>query len=202
MEVIETSALPQIPQKRGLSDIDLNTVGGAIGPHSPHSMDSSATNGTVTSRILSRQGSPAMSTTSSLTSVSTLATPPPMIMGFDGTTDPAPHPAKRRKLTLQEKDERRREKEEKEKVREEAKQVKDEERRIKNEAREEKRREKELKDQQKEEEKRKKQEAIDKKERVSRHFQPRLHREAHNYRLNLVSLHSSRNQQHQVHLEL
>lgn len=131
-------------------------------------MNSPSTNNTV---LIDRQASPAPSDTSSLTSVTTGTTPPAGI-NLDGAAD-SERPAKRRKLTLVEKEQKRVEKEARDKLKEEAKakreeekQVKDEERRLKNEVKEEKKREKELKQQEKEEEKRKKQEELDKKERV------------------------------------
>jgi len=174
MEVLaatqQPSRSPSQILKRKLSNIDVPQLSAV--PLSPHSMDSSTTsNGAVIGQC-SRQASPAVSITSSLTSISTHDEPQP-ISGLDGTAESTTRPVKRRKLTPAEKMEKTKEKAEKDRVREqekakkdEEKLVKDEERRKKNEEKEEKRRQKEQKDQQKEEEKRKKQDELDKKERV------------------------------------
>jgi len=170
--VLASNPLTGSPHKRRppFTENSFGTIFQAT-PNSPHSMDSSSTNQTILPGRLSRAASPAISITSSLTSVSTNATPPPPITNLDGTTEQPP--AKRRKLTSAEKQVKAFEKAEKEKEKAEAKAkkeeekvAKDEERRVKNEAKEEKKREKELKLQEKEEEKRKKQAELDKKAKV------------------------------------
>lgn len=173
MEVLvatqQPSRSPSKLLKRRLSNIDSQLS--AI-PLSPHSMDSSTPSNGAGNGQCSRQASPAVSITSSLTSISTHDGPQP-IPGLDGTAESTSRPVKRQKLTPAEKLEKIKEKTEKDKIREqekvkkdEEKLVKDEERRKKNEEKEEKRRQKEQKDQQKEEEKRKKQDELEKKERV------------------------------------
>ena len=142
------------------------------------------TGSSSTSKHQSRAVSPSRSSVSSLSSVT--ATPPPPNM--DGTSDVQPPPAKRRKLTVGEKEANRQEKEkakaEKDRLqaekkakreedrarKDEERAVKDEERRKKNEEREEKRRERDIEKQQKEEIKRQKEEDIAKKERVGLSF--------------------------------
>jgi len=174
MEVLaatqQASCSPSKLLKRRLSNTDLVQLGAV--PLSPHSMDSSTPSNAAVVGECSRQASPAVSITSSLTSISTNDEPQPLL-GLDGAADSTPNPAKRRRLTPGEKLEKIKEKAEKDRIREEEKAkkdeeklVKDEERRKKNEEKEEKRRQKEQKDQQKEEEKRKKQDELDKKERV------------------------------------
>lgn len=133
-----------------------------------------------TTASTTRQSSP---TPSSVCSLSTTATPP--LPEFLSGSDLQAPPAKRRKLTPYEKEEKAKEqilkKAEKERQRaakkvlqdqkrarqEEEKLVKDEERRIKNEEKEEKKREKDLIQQQKEQAKRIKEEEEAKKARVS-----------------------------------
>ena len=173
MEAVLTSTLVRVSPHKRQSTPPGNSFNAIFEAtlNSPRSMDSSLTNHTNLPAGLSRAGSPALSTTSSLTSLSTSATPPPTALNVDGSTDQPP--AKRRKLTSAEKQVKAFEKAEKEKEkieakakRDEEKAVKDEERRIKNEAKEEKKREKELKTQEKEEEKQKKQAELDKKAKV------------------------------------
>lgn len=117
-----------------------------------------------------RQSSPNPSTVSSLSSLS--GTPTPMTL--DGDKENNQPPAKRRKLTPEEKEAREREKSERKVKREldkarrdEEKRKKDEERRQRNEVSEEKKREKELKRQEKEYQKQLEEEEKAKKERVS-----------------------------------
>lgn len=142
-------------------------------PISPQSLDSkhNGTSATLPDGT-SRQASPALSITSSLTSVS--VTPDP---SGASTLNGGP-PAKRRKLTFAERERKQKERadkkakaEEEKRTRDELKLVKDEEKRIVNEEKEEKRRKKELeaqeKAQAKEEIKRKKEEEILKRTRVS-----------------------------------
>jgi len=142
-------------------------------PISPQSLDSkhSGTSATLPDGA-SRQASPVLSITSSLTSVS--ITPDPVgASALHGA-----HPAKRRKLTFAERErkekdhaERKAKAEVEKRAKEELKLVKDVEKRLANEEKEEKRRKKELeaqeKAQAKEEIKRKKDEEILKKTRVS-----------------------------------
>ncbi|KAF2269597.1 hypothetical protein CC78DRAFT_564826 [Lojkania enalia] len=138
---------------------------------------------------------PASEPSTPLTDLSTLQTPPSLKKTLSQSLAPASsnnsvagdaqaptqtvtesafgqQPVKRRKLTVQEKENKRLEKEAKEKAKaehkaqkEEEKRLKDEEKRKKNEEREEKKRAKELEQQQREQEKRKKEEAKQKKDR-------------------------------------
>lgn len=146
-----------------------NTV---AGPTSPESTNSPANSKPMLPTGASREPSPALSITSSLTSFDTV--PPPF--GLDGaaqstleSSQTGPKP-KRRKLTPGEKLEREREKAEKERLRTEQKQIKDEERRQKAEEQEEKKRQKEIekqkREQEREDEKRRLHEERDKKEKV------------------------------------
>lgn len=98
----------------------------------------------MSSATKERQASPAPSTLTSI-SVNTLSGPPPA----SGPVGVAP-PAKRRKLTVEEKAELARAKEERRQQKEHEKQVKAEETRKKNEEREEKKRQREIEKQQKE----------------------------------------------------
>lgn len=141
----------------------------------------------------SREPSPALSTTSSLTSLGTVQAP----FGLDGTAQSTPSPntaltgappAKRRKLTpgeklqrLQEKAEKERQRAEAQAKKEEEKQQKDDERRQKAESKEEKKREREIerqrREQEKEDEKRQREEEREKKEKVCPYYAayPRQH---------------------------
>lgn len=144
-------------------------------PGSPSNGNASTTPSPMDSaralNYLSRQASPALSSVTSLSSLS--ATPPPPTFGLDGsaqtreeaqTGEPA---AKKIKLTPAEKELRKAEKEAQKTKREQEKQARDEERRQRNEVKEEKRRERELAQQRKDDEKRKIEEEKAKKERVS-----------------------------------
>ena len=117
-----------------------------------------------------REASPATSTISALTSLS--GTPAPTT-AVDGTSESPQPSAKRRKLTLVEKQEKIHERAEKRAKREEdrlkredEKRKRDEERRVRNEVLEEKRREKEIRKQEKEQVKKQEEEEKAKKERV------------------------------------
>lgn len=111
-----------------------------------------------------RQASPALSTISSLSSLS--ATTPVPSTPHGSSTYEGPK-TKKRKPTFAEKQEEERQSILKRARREEERNVKNEERRVKNEAKEVKKREKDLEKQVKEDEKRRKEEEIEKKERVS-----------------------------------
>lgn len=173
----DAMASPKSPQKP-IPSVSITLPSTELSPES----DPSSSRGSMTQpHSRSRQASPALSAAStSLTSMS--ATPPPPTYGLDGTTQAAgagdQPPAKRRKLTFAEKEQRKKDKEErdnekaaqrenKDAEKAELKAKRDEEKRLKNELLEEKRREKDLEKLKKDEEKRKVEEERGKKERVS-----------------------------------